>query len=37
MEEDVPVGIVWNADSTFEASNAEVSINDKPFSAKGDN
>jgi len=27
------VRIVWNAASTFEASNAEVSINDKPFSA----
>ena len=28
--------IVWNADSTFEASSAEVSMNDKPFSAVRD-
>lgn len=33
LRESVPVRIVWNADSTFEASNAEVSMNDKPFSA----
>ena len=28
-----PVKMVWKADSTFEASSAEVSMNDKPFSA----
>jgi hypothetical protein len=27
--------MVWNALSTFEASSAEVSMNDNPFSAKG--
>lgn len=27
------VKIVWNADSTFDASNADVSINESPFSA----
>src|SRR6266404_1209824 len=27
------VRIVWNADSTFDASSADVSINDSPFSA----
>ena len=30
---DVPVRIVWKAASTFEASSADVSMNDKPFSA----
>jgi hypothetical protein len=29
----IPVRIVWNADSTFEASSADVSMNDSPFSA----
>jgi hypothetical protein len=29
-----PVRIVWKADSTFEASSAEVSMNDSPFSAE---
>lgn len=29
----LPLRIVWNADSTFEASSAEVSMNDNPFSA----
>ena len=28
-----PVRMVWKADSTFEASSAEVSMNDNPFSA----
>ena len=28
-----PVRMVWKADSTFEASSADVSINDRPFSA----
>ena len=27
------VRIVWKADSTFDASSADVSINDSPFSA----
>jgi hypothetical protein len=31
----IPVRIFWNANSTFEASNADVSINDNPFSADG--
>jgi hypothetical protein len=31
------VRIVWNADSTFDASSADVSINDSPFSAVGQN
>ena len=30
------VKIVWNADSTFDASNADVSINESPFSALRD-
>jgi len=30
-----PVRMVWNALSTFEASSADVSINDSPFSAAG--
>lgn len=29
----VPVRMLWKADSTFEASNAEVSMNESPFSA----
>lgn len=29
----VPVRMVWKALSTFEASSAEVSMKDKPFSA----
>ena len=29
----VPVKILWKAPSTFEASKAEVSMNDNPFSA----
>ncbi len=28
-----PVRMVWKADSTFEASSADVSMNDNPFSA----
>jgi hypothetical protein len=28
-----PERMVWNAPSTFEASSAEVSMNDNPFSA----
>jgi hypothetical protein len=32
-EDYAPVRMVWNADSTFVASSAEVSINDNPFSA----
>lgn len=30
---DLPDRMVWKADSTFEASSADVSMNDKPFSA----
>ena len=30
---DEPVRILWNAVSTFEASSADVSMNDSPFSA----
>lgn len=30
---DLPVRMVWKADSTFEASRAEVSMKDKLFSA----
>lgn len=33
-ENNAPVRMVWNALSTFEASSADVSINDSPFSAK---
>jgi hypothetical protein len=29
----VPVRMVWKAPSTFEASSADVSMKDKPFSA----
>lgn len=29
----VPVRMVWKAVSTFEASNADVSMNESPFSA----
>ena len=32
-ENNGPVRMVWNALSTFEASSADVSINDSPFSA----
>ena len=28
-----PVRMVWNADSTFDASSADVSMKDRPFSA----
>lgn len=31
--QNVPVRMVWKADSTFDASSADVSINDRPFSA----
>ena len=31
---DEPARMVWNADSTFEASRAEVSMNERLFSAK---
>lgn len=30
----IPVKMVWKADSTFEASSADVSMNDRPFSAR---
>lgn len=33
IEINLPVRIVWNAPSTFDASNAEVSMNESPFSA----
>jgi hypothetical protein len=29
-----PVKMFWNADSTLDASSADVSMNDNPFSAK---
>lgn len=31
--EHAPVRMVWKADSTFDASSADVSMNDSPFSA----
>ena len=33
---DTPVRIVWKADSTFEASRADVSMNERSFSAARD-
>ncbi len=32
VQKHIPVKIVWKADSTFEASSADVSMNDSPFS-----
>jgi hypothetical protein len=32
---DVPDRVVWKADSTFEASRADVSMNERLFSAAG--
>lgn len=32
-ERNAPVRMVWKADSTLDASKAEVSMNDRPFSA----
>jgi len=33
IKPDTPLRIVWKAASTFEASSADVSIKDRPFSA----
>ena len=33
---EAPVKIVWKADSTFEASRADVSMNKRLFSAAGE-